>query len=102
VCTCCLHQVKKAFSQRRKVVRNALRPIYEPADVLAALEAVGLNPNARAQDLTLDQFGQLAWKLHEQTGGSGSGSNGEEQQQEQQQQQERLEAQQEDNGGSSA
>jgi 16S rRNA A1518/A1519 N6-dimethyltransferase RsmA/KsgA/DIM1 with predicted DNA glycosylase/AP lyase activity len=55
--------VRKAFSQRRKVVRNALRPLYEPADVAAGLAAVGLSEDARAQDLTLEQFGALAWAL---------------------------------------
>lgn len=61
-----LKQVKKAFSQRRKVVRNALRPLFEPADVAAALAAAGLNQDARAQDLTLQQFADLAWRLREQ------------------------------------
>lgn len=64
-------QVKKAFSQRRKVVRNSLRPLWEPADVAAALRAAGLNEDARAQDLTLAEFGALAWALPQQAGGSG-------------------------------
>lgn len=34
--------------------------------VEAALSAAGLKPTARAQDLTADQFTQLAWKLQEQ------------------------------------
>ncbi|KAL4434460.1 hypothetical protein ABPG75_000901 [Micractinium tetrahymenae] len=55
--------VKKAFSQRRKVVRNSLRPLYEPAQVAAALQAAGLSEDARAQDLTLQEFGALAWAL---------------------------------------
>ena len=42
-------QVKKAFSQRRKVARNSLRPLYEPGEVAAALTAVGLSEDARAQ-----------------------------------------------------
>ena len=58
-----LLQIKKAFSQRRKVVRNALRPLYEPGQVAAALAAAGLIEDARAQDLTLLQFGELAWRL---------------------------------------
>lgn len=42
-------QVKKAFSQRRKVARNSLRPLYEPGEVAAALAAVGMSEDARAQ-----------------------------------------------------
>ena len=42
-------QVKKAFSQRRKVARNSLRPLYEPGEVAAALAACGLSEDARAQ-----------------------------------------------------
>lgn len=57
-------QVKKAFSQRRKVIRNSLRPMHDPADVTAALAVAGLNPETRAQDLTLAEFGALAWALH--------------------------------------
>ncbi len=60
-----MSQIKKAFSQRRKVVRNSLRPLYEPAQVAAALRAAGLSEDARAQDLTLAQFGRLAWALAE-------------------------------------
>ena len=56
-------QVRKGFSQRRKVVRNALRPMHEPAEVAAALAEGGLRVDARAQDLTLQQFADLAWRL---------------------------------------
>ena len=56
-------QVRKGFSQRRKVVRNALRPMHEPAEVAAALAEGGLSVDARAQDLTLQQFVDLAWRL---------------------------------------
>lgn len=56
-------QVKKAFSQRRKVARNALRPLYEPGQVAVALQAAGISVDARAQDLTLAEFGGLAWAL---------------------------------------
>lgn len=66
-------QVKKGFSQRRKVLRNALRPLHEPGQVSAALQAAGLSAEARAQDLTLAQFAALAWQLHAASGGSGGG-----------------------------
>ena len=69
-----LRQVKKAFSQRRKVVRNALRPMHEPGEVAAALQAAGLPTETRAQDLTLQQFATLAWALAK--GGGSGGSDG--------------------------
>ena len=48
--------VTAAFSQRRKMVRNTLKPVCGPAD----LDAVGIDPQARAEDLTLDAFVALA------------------------------------------
>ncbi|MCE1244751.1 16S rRNA (adenine(1518)-N(6)/adenine(1519)-N(6))-dimethyltransferase RsmA [Oryzomicrobium sp.] len=48
--------VTAAFSQRRKMVRNTLKPVCGPAD----LDAVGIDPQARAEDLTLEAFVALA------------------------------------------
>ncbi len=48
--------VTAAFSQRRKMVRNTLKPVCAPAD----LDAVGIDPQARAEDLTLEAFVALA------------------------------------------
>ena len=48
--------VSAAFSQRRKMVRNTLKPVCAAAD----LEAVGIDPQARAEDLTLESFVALA------------------------------------------
>lgn len=56
-------QINKAFSQRRKVLRNSLQPMYGTAEVAVALEAAGLGQEARAQDLSLEQFAALAWAL---------------------------------------
>ncbi|GAB4815735.1 hypothetical protein N2152v2_002781 [Parachlorella kessleri] len=58
-----LQLVKKAFSQRRKVIRNSLQPLYPGSQVSTALGALGLSVDARAQDLTLDDFVRLAWQL---------------------------------------
>eukprot|EP00887_Chlorella_sp_A99_P004463 scaffold30.g4463.t1 len=58
-----LRLVKKAFGQRRKVLRNALQPLYGREQVAAALAEAGLSSEARAQDLTLQQFADLAWAL---------------------------------------
>lgn len=64
-----LNLVARGFSARRKMVRNCLKPLYLPEQVVAALEACGLSPETRAQDLTVDQFAHLHWALHEQTTG---------------------------------
>ena len=56
------------------MVRNALRPMHEPGEVAAALQAAGLPTETRAQDLTLQQFATLAWALAK--GGGSGGSDG--------------------------
>ncbi|KAG2426295.1 hypothetical protein HXX76_013052 [Chlamydomonas incerta] len=61
-----LELVDKAFSERRKKMRNSLTPLYSSPEVESALAACGLNVDARAQDLTLEQFVALAWQLHRQ------------------------------------
>lgn len=53
----CLAQVHGAFLHRRKMMKNSL-PLA-PEAVASALEAAGLNPSARAQDLSLDDFVRL-------------------------------------------
>ncbi|KAG2490681.1 hypothetical protein HYH03_010848 [Edaphochlamys debaryana] len=63
--------VLKAFSERRKKMRNSLQPLASAEQVQAALAACGLNVDARAQDLTLDQFVALSWRLHERQTAAG-------------------------------
>ena len=53
-------QVRMAFASRRKMISNTLSIGLESAQIGAALSAAGLSPNARAQDLTLEQFVALA------------------------------------------
>ncbi|HEX5056994.1 MAG TPA: 16S rRNA (adenine(1518)-N(6)/adenine(1519)-N(6))-dimethyltransferase RsmA [Gammaproteobacteria bacterium] len=48
--------VKQAFSQRRKTLRNNLKPILD-ADIIAAL---GIDPGTRAETLSLADFAKLA------------------------------------------
>ena len=48
--------VARAFAQRRKTLKNNFRGFLETGD----LEAHGIDPNARAETLTLDQFATLA------------------------------------------
>jgi 16S rRNA (adenine1518-N6/adenine1519-N6)-dimethyltransferase len=54
--------VKQAFSQRRKTLRNALRNMLAGEDI----EAAGINPSARPENLALADFAALSnfltWK----------------------------------------
>lgn len=46
------HLVKTAFAQRRKTIHNALKTLLSTAD----LEANAINPNSRAEELTVEKF----------------------------------------------
>ncbi len=48
--------VAAAFGQRRKTLRNSLRPFLEAEQI----RAIGLDPGARAETLSAAQFGALA------------------------------------------
>jgi 16S rRNA (adenine1518-N6/adenine1519-N6)-dimethyltransferase len=48
--------VRQAFAQRRKTLRNALRGLLE-ADAISAL---GIDPVARAETLSVSDFATLA------------------------------------------
>jgi 16S rRNA (adenine1518-N6/adenine1519-N6)-dimethyltransferase len=48
--------VRQAFSQRRKTLRNALRPLFS----IATIEAAGINPGMRSECLTLKDFAALS------------------------------------------
>ena len=50
--------VAKAFNQRRKMLRAALKGLVP--DVEAQLEAAGIAPTQRAETVTLEQFCALA------------------------------------------
>jgi 16S rRNA (adenine1518-N6/adenine1519-N6)-dimethyltransferase len=52
--------VKAAFSQKRKALRNSVRPAAAGADVEAAIRAAGLDEGARAQEMSLDDFVRLS------------------------------------------
>lgn len=51
--------VRHAFSQRRKTLRNNLKPLFDEQ----ALAAAGVDPGARAETLELDTFACLARAL---------------------------------------
>jgi 16S rRNA (adenine1518-N6/adenine1519-N6)-dimethyltransferase len=53
--------VDAAFQQRRKTLRQALAPVFgEPAAAAGALEAAGLAPSLRGEQLSLADFAHLA------------------------------------------
>ncbi|OGQ48153.1 MAG: ribosomal RNA small subunit methyltransferase A [Deltaproteobacteria bacterium RIFCSPLOWO2_02_FULL_47_10] len=50
--------VKKAFGQRRKMIRNSL-----PSEYLPALEAAGIEPSRRPETVSIEEFARLASNL---------------------------------------
>jgi 16S rRNA (adenine1518-N6/adenine1519-N6)-dimethyltransferase len=53
--------VDAAFQQRRKTLRQALAPVFgEPAAAEAALNAAGISPSLRGEQLALQDFTRLA------------------------------------------
>lgn len=54
-----LEFVKRSFAQKRKKLTNNLNVAYAPASVREALVRLGLNQNARAEELAVDDFAKL-------------------------------------------
>jgi 16S rRNA (adenine1518-N6/adenine1519-N6)-dimethyltransferase len=52
--------VQASFGQRRKTLRNALRSLWPPATVDAALAAAAIDGARRGETLALEEFGRLA------------------------------------------
>ncbi|MCB0893821.1 MAG: 16S rRNA (adenine(1518)-N(6)/adenine(1519)-N(6))-dimethyltransferase RsmA [Nocardioides sp.] len=59
--------VDAAFAQRRKALRGVLRALAPAAAVDAALEAAGIDPLARGESLTIDDFVRLAEALSQES-----------------------------------
>ena len=57
--------VDAAFAQRRKALRGVLRSVAPAADVDAALAAAGIDPLARGESLTVEDFVRIAEALPE-------------------------------------
>ncbi len=55
--------VKAAFSQRRKTLPNSMGALFPKDDVRRAMEALGIDPRARGESLTVSQFRGLAAAL---------------------------------------
>ena len=56
--------IEEGFAQRRKTMRNALvRLGLSASEAAEALEACGIEPSARAEDLGLDAFACLAERM---------------------------------------
>jgi len=55
--------VRQAFTERRKMLRNTLHCLFEPALVSSALEATGLDAKIRPQQLDLQQYVRLWQQL---------------------------------------
>jgi 16S rRNA (adenine1518-N6/adenine1519-N6)-dimethyltransferase len=56
--------VHAAFGQRRKTLRNALRAVFAPEAVDAALAATSIDGQRRGETLTLAEFAALARAIH--------------------------------------
>jgi len=52
--------IRAAFNQRRKTLRNSLKGLLDARELEKVLGNAGINRNARPEDLSLEQFAQLA------------------------------------------
>jgi 16S rRNA (adenine1518-N6/adenine1519-N6)-dimethyltransferase len=59
-----LEFIQTCFSQKRKTLRNNLRPLIAPGKIQQTLSVCGLRPDSRAEQLTLEQFALLFAQLH--------------------------------------
>ncbi|MBM3824736.1 MAG: ribosomal RNA small subunit methyltransferase A [Verrucomicrobia bacterium] len=59
--------VKRAFSQRRKMMKNLLKQDWPEESLSAALTQAGIPATARAEEIDLDRFAHLAQLLHSRT-----------------------------------
>jgi 16S rRNA (adenine1518-N6/adenine1519-N6)-dimethyltransferase len=55
--------VRTAFQQRRKMMRSSLRELFAPTVIEAALTSCSLNPQARPEELSLEDFLAFTRKL---------------------------------------
>lgn len=55
--------IKLGFSSRRKMLRNNLKSVIEPEPLNSLLESLAINPQARAEDLSVRNWINLSDKL---------------------------------------
>ena len=55
-----MRMLKSAFSLRRKTLTNALKGVVEPDKLRSAMEACGLKPTARGEELNVEKWIQLS------------------------------------------
>lgn len=60
--------LKACFAQKRKMLRNNLRPALAAGRAAEAMERAGLTADARAEELTLEQLAKLFAVLHGEAG----------------------------------
>jgi 16S rRNA A1518/A1519 N6-dimethyltransferase RsmA/KsgA/DIM1 with predicted DNA glycosylase/AP lyase activity len=53
-----------AFSQRRKKMFKQISTIFDPDKITAAMAALNISKDARAEELTVKQFAALAKMLN--------------------------------------
>jgi len=58
-----LEFIQTCFSQKRKTLRNNLRPLVASGKIQQTLSICGLRPDSRAEQLTLEQFALLFAQL---------------------------------------
>ena len=58
--------VRQAFQQRRKNLLNSLSPLCPKDEVARILEAAKVDPQARAEDLTIAEYARIANVYHHQ------------------------------------
>lgn len=54
-----LEFVQRCFGQKRKTLRNNLRTFVDPGSIEAALKIAGIDPGARAEELSVAAFARL-------------------------------------------
>lgn len=64
------HLIRRAFTQRRKTLVNALAEMSAKDELTGILKHLSLNPKGRAEDLCLEDFVRLADILWEKKGNS--------------------------------
>jgi 16S rRNA (adenine1518-N6/adenine1519-N6)-dimethyltransferase len=63
--------VSAAFNQRRKTIRNSLKNLLDEQEITT----LGINPDSRAERITLEEFAKLANVVHEKSANDTSRSN---------------------------